>query len=184
MRRLAPVLAVLGLAALGGCGFTPLYGGPGATSGLSHIDVVAPEGRVGFLLREDLDDALGHDKGAPPAYRLELAISQGRAAHGLTVSGVSQRFEIDLGVDYTLTDLATGKVARTGHVTSDISYDSAVQPYAGIAARQNTQELVALNAAAKIQRELAAWMANGKPGPPPPKPPKPATAATAATEAR
>jgi LPS-assembly lipoprotein len=158
-RRLAPPLALLSAAVLGGCGFTPLYGAPGVGSGLAHIEVVAPEGRVGYLLREDIDDALGHDKTAAPTYRLEMTIGQSRAAHGLTVSGVSQRFEIDLSVDYTLVELATGKVAHRGHVISDISYDSTVQPYAGIAARQNTQERVAADAANKIQLELSAWLA-------------------------
>jgi LPS-assembly lipoprotein len=160
MSRLAPTLALLSAAAIGGCGFIPLYGAPGVAGSLAHIQVVAPEGRVGYLLREDLDDALGHDKAAPPTYRLEMAIGQSRGAHGLTVSGVSQRFEVDLSVDYSLIDLATGKVAHQGHVISDISYDSTVQPYAGIAARQDTQDRVAADAASKIQLQLSAWLAH------------------------
>ena len=155
-------LAALALAAaapLGGCGFTPLYATPGVAGGLTHIQVVAPKGRVGYLLREDLDDALGHAKGDAPIYRLEMVLDQVRQAHGLTANDTAQRYELDLTVIYTLINISTGKVATTGQVTSDVSYDSTVQPYAGIAARQDTQNRQATDAAQKIEVQIAAWMA-------------------------
>src|SRR5471032_3162892 len=92
-------LAMLALAAaapLCGCGFTPLYGAPGVAAGVTHIQVVAPQGRVGYLLREDLDDALGHAKGDAPTYRLEMVLDQVRQAHGLTANATAQRYELDL----------------------------------------------------------------------------------------
>jgi LPS-assembly lipoprotein len=153
--------AVLTLALpLGGCGFTPLYADPGTTAGLTHIQVVAPNGRVGFLLGEDLDDALGQAKGDKPAYRLEMVLDQSRNAHGIRADATAQRYELDLTVTYTLTEIASGKVAHTGHVTSYVSYDSADQPYAGIAARQDTQDRLAADAAQKIEVQVAAWMAH------------------------
>ncbi len=156
-------LALAAAAPLGGCGFTPLYAQPDVPQGLEHIQVVAPEGRVGFLLREDLDDALGHDKGGTAAYKLEMVLNQIRTARGLRVDNTAQRYELDLTVIYTLTDLATGKVAHTGQVATEVSYDSADAPYAGIAARGDTQERMASEAARKIQLDLAAWMAR-RPG--------------------
>ncbi|MEJ0066396.1 MAG: hypothetical protein WDM85_14085 [Caulobacteraceae bacterium] len=66
---------------------------------------------------------------------------------------------MDLTIDYTLINIATGKVAMTGAVTSDVSYDSTVQPYAGIAARQDTQDRLASDAAQKMEVQIAAWMA-------------------------
>jgi LPS-assembly lipoprotein len=163
-RRLTPKTlfrAALALAAapLGGCGFTPLYATPGVAGGLTHIQVVAPQGRVGYLLREDLEDRLGRAKGEPPQYRLEMVLDQVRQAHGLTANATAQRYELDLTIDYTLINIATGKVATTGAVTSDVSYDSTVQPYAGIAARQDTQDRLASDAAQKIEVQIAAWMA-------------------------
>jgi LPS-assembly lipoprotein len=152
-------LALVAATSLGGCGFTPLYATPGVAGGLTHIQVVAPQGRVGYLLREDLEDQLGRTKGDPPLYRLEMVFNQTRAAHGLTANATAQRYELDLTVDYTLINIATGKVATTGAVTSDVSYDSTVQPYAGIAARQDTQDRVATDAAQKIEVQIAAWMA-------------------------
>jgi LPS-assembly lipoprotein len=150
--------AAAALAMLAGCGFTPLYTEAGVASGMTHVQVVAPEGRVGFLLGEDLNDDLGRTKGEAPAYRLDMQLGQVRQAHGLESNNTAQRYELDLTVTYTLTDLSTGKVAHTGVVTSFVSYDSANQPYAGIAAREDTENRVAQDAALKIQTQIAAWM--------------------------
>jgi len=151
--------SLVAAAALAGCGFTPLYGTPGVSSGLSSIQVIAPEGRVGFLLREDLDDELAHDKATPAAWRLNLDLSQIRDPRGLRQDNTAERYEVQLTVRYTLTDAATGKVALSGEVTSQASYDAASQPYAGIAARQDTQARAASDAARRIRLDLAAWLA-------------------------
>jgi LPS-assembly lipoprotein len=157
-RIAAPILLVLA-AAIGGCGFTPLYATPGTSAGLQRIDVVAPRGRVAYLLREALDDALAHDKSAPPAWRLDLTITQTRDPRGLTISNVAERYDVGLTVGYTLTAVATGKVADTGKVVTQVSYDQAAAPYAGIAARQDAQQRAAQDAARRLQIKLATWMA-------------------------
>ena len=154
----APVL-MLASAGLGGCGFTPLYATPGLSSGLSAIQVDAPNGRVAYLVRESLDDDLARDKGAAPAWRLNFTVDQTRDPRGLTVNDYAQRYQVGITIDYTLTDLSTGQVAHTGHVVSQVSYDAANDPYAGIAARQDSQQRAASDAARRIEIDLAAWMA-------------------------
>lgn len=129
------------------------------SSDLSEIKVVVPDGRVPYLLREDLDDFLAHDKASPPVWRLEISVIQSRDPRGLSVTDVAERYELGLKVSYNLTDIATGKVVYASQVTTEVSYDSTVAPYAGIAARQDTQERAASDAARRIQIELAAWMA-------------------------
>jgi LPS-assembly lipoprotein len=145
-------------ATLGSCGFTPMYATPGVSAGLSAIDVKAPQGRVGFLLRQYLDDALGHDKLAPPQWRMEMTIDQTRDPRGLTLQDVAERYVLGITVSYKLIDAVTGKVVHTGKVASQVSYDAADAPYAGIAARQDSQQRAASDAAQKIQIQLAAWM--------------------------
>jgi LPS-assembly lipoprotein len=163
LARLAAALALPGALALdlalSGCGFTPLYAQPGVAGGLQHVEVVAPRGRIGYLMRESLDDDLGHAKSDKPLYKLELALTEGRQAHGLSSNDVAQRYEFDLKVVYTLTDLTTGKQVHTGSVYSNISYDSASQPYAGIAAAEDVQDRLASDAAQKVEVQVAAWMA-------------------------
>lgn len=162
-RRRWAALAALALpaaAGLGGCGFTPMYAQPGLSSGLTHIEVVAPQGREGYLLGDDLSDALGRNRDDPPRYRLELAMMPGRAGHGLTANDTAQRYELDLKVVFTLIDVSTGKVVDTGQAVSNVSYDSVNQPYAGIMARQDVQDRLASDAAQKIEIALAAWLAS------------------------
>ena len=163
MRPTATVLrliaVMLAAGSVAGCGFTPLYATPGVSPGLSSIEVIAPEGRVAYLLREDLDDALARDKGAPPAWRLTFQVSQTRDPRGLRQDDVAERYELGVTISYTLTDVASGKVAHTGVVSTEVSYDAADQPYAGIAARQDSQDRAASDAARKIHLDLAAWMA-------------------------
>jgi len=160
MRRAGAITGLAAALALGACGFTPLYAVPGVSGGLTHIQVVAPQGRIGYLLGESLDDDFGHAKGDKPLYRLEMVLTEVRQAHGLTATDVAQRYEFDLKVTYTLTELSSGKAVHTGTVFSNISYDSASQPYAGIAAAQDVQDRLASDAAQKVEVQVAAWMAD------------------------
>jgi LPS-assembly lipoprotein len=159
-RLVLAAVAVAGAAGgLGGCGFTPLYATPGLSKGLASVQVVAPDGRVAYLLREALDDDLARDKDAAPAWRLNFTVDQTRDPRGLTLNDYAQRYQVGVKVAYTLTSLSTGEVAHTGQVVSEVSYDAANDPYAGIAARQDTQRRAADDAARKIEIDLAAWMA-------------------------
>ncbi|HEV7158318.1 MAG TPA: LPS assembly lipoprotein LptE [Caulobacteraceae bacterium] len=158
-RAIMVFCAALAAPALAGCGFTPLYATPGLSHGLAGVDVVAPEGRVGYLLREALDDDLGRDKDADPAWRLTLALDQSRDPRGLTINNFAQRYQVGLTIAYSLTDIASGEVVHTGRVITQVSYDAANDPYAGIAARQDSQQRAAADAARRIELDLAAWMA-------------------------
>lgn len=161
MMRSLPFGLTMALAGvmLTACGFTPLYGRPGVTAGLSGIEVVAPEGRVGFLLRQSLDDDLGHDKTAPAPYRLEITLAQTRGPRGLTRTDVADYYDIGLTVHYTLVRVATGMTVATGDVASQVSYDDTGQVYADIAAAQNADSRLASDAARRLEIKLAAWMA-------------------------
>jgi LPS-assembly lipoprotein len=163
-RLLALALAAVGLG-LAGCGFTPLYAQPGVVSNLASIDVVAPEGRTGFLLREELDDAFAKNRAGPAAYKMNLAISEQRYPRGIRTDNVATRYEYVLTADYVLARMPSGVVAKKGKVRVELTYDSADQPYASITAQQDAQERAAEEAARRIQLELAAWLADGAPAP-------------------
>lgn len=163
MMRLRPLLAVLvlGLApGLTACGFQPLYAQSGVTGGLAAVDVVAPEGRTGYLLREHLDDALARSHDAPAAYRMNLRIGESRYPRGVRVDAVATRYEYVLTADYVLTRVAGGAVAKRGRVRVELTYDEADQPYASIMAQQDAEDRAAEEAARRIQLELATWLAS------------------------
>lgn len=162
MRPLRPLLvAALALSAptLAGCGFTSLYAAPGVEPSLAAVQVVAPEGRTGYLIREHLDDALAHKPGAPAAWRMDLQLAEARYPRGLRVDNVATRYEYVLTAYYTLVTLPSGAPAKSGTVRVQLTYDSADQPYASIAAQQDVADRGAEEAARRIQLELAVWLA-------------------------
>lgn len=165
MKRLSPLkalptalLAVVAIT-LSACGFTPLYGPETVTRGLGSIDVVAPEGRVGYLLREKLDDALARNVNLLPTHRLVYTVKEQRYARGVRVDNVANRYELNLKADWKLFDTKTGQQVRSGQADASVTYDSADQPYASIASQQDSQERAAAEVARKIQLDLAAWLA-------------------------
>ena len=154
----AALLAVAALA-LSACGFTPLYGAQGVTKGLGAIEVVAADGRAGYLLREKLDDALARNVNVLPSHRLVYTIKEQRYARGVRVDNVANRYELNMTANWRLLDAKTGQQVRNGSTNATVTYDSADQPYASIAAQQDAQERAATEVARKIQLDLAAWLA-------------------------
>lgn len=157
--RLAALAAALALP-LSACGFSPLYAEPGLVPTLAAIDVAAPEGRAGFLLREELDDAFARNPAAPARYRMDLAVAEQRYPRGLRVDNVATRYEYVLTADYALVAQGTGQRVKNGRVRVELTYDSADQPYASVAAQQDAQARAAAEAARRIHLELATWLAS------------------------
>jgi LPS-assembly lipoprotein len=154
----AALIAVSALT-LSACGFTPLYGPETVSKGLGSIEVIAPEGRSGYLLREKLDDALARDVNLLPTHRLTYTVKELRYARGVRVDNVANRYELNLTADWKLTDAKTGQLVRSGQASAAVTYDSADQPYASIASQQDSQERAATEVARKIQLDLATWLA-------------------------
>jgi LPS-assembly lipoprotein len=162
MRKVLSLAPILAAGALSGCaGFQPLYGEPAVVSNLAAIEVVAPEGRTGYLIRQHLDDAFAKSHTATPAYRMDLALNESRYPRGVRIDNVATRYEYVLTANYALVSLASGVAEKAGSVRVELTYDSADQPYASIAAQQDAQDRAAEEAARRIQLELAVWLANG-----------------------
>ena len=163
MMRAALLALAASAVALSGCaGFQPLYAEPGVTSNLAAIDVEAPQGRTGYLIRQHLDDAFAKSRSAPRAYTMELALGEARYPRGVRIDNVATRYEYVLTADYVLKAQPSGAIAKRGRVRVELTYDSADQPYASIAAQQDAQDRAAEEAARRIQLELAVWLANGQ----------------------
>jgi len=159
IQSLAVALALAGATALSGCGFRPLYAQSGVVSNLAAVDVVAPEGRAGFLIREHLDDALARNRSTAALYKMNLSLSEARYPRGTRVDNVATRYEYVLTAAYTLTSASSGEVAKRGRVRVELTYDSSDQPYAAVSAQQDAQDRAAQEAARRIQLELATWLA-------------------------
>lgn len=169
-------LAALGAAALTGCGFTPLYATGGAGGQLAAIDIRAPktntgyagqiEDRTGFLLKQSLLDEFASKRGAP-RFVLDTTITEHRVPRGVRVNNVANRYEVNMTVAYTLSEIGSGKTVVSGTAPVIVTYDSADPPYAGTVAARNGDERAAQQAAIQIRLALARFFAGrplGSPG--------------------
>jgi LPS-assembly lipoprotein len=154
MRTLAAALvASLGLMSLAGCGFTPLYGDAGAGTSLSRIAVTTQDDRLGYRVREQLEDALGRDGSQTPLWRLETTLEQSRRPLGRRIDDTATRYELTVRGTWTLTP-TTGGAPITGTETVTTTYAAADQPYAAIAAQQDGEERAASEMARLIRLDL------------------------------
>lgn len=144
---------------LAGCGFTPMYAQSDAGSALDDISVQLSEhSRGGFLLQQRLNDAFGrHEDHA--SWKLMVDTSSRRVPRGLRVNNVASRYEITMTVKFELRDAATGKVALKDQIEAMATYDSADQPYAGLAAEQDGEARVAAQAADLLRLRLLRYFA-------------------------
>ena len=90
---------------------------------------------------------------------MDLALSEVRYPRGIRIDNVATRYEYVLTADYTLRALPSLEPVKNGRTRVTLTYDSADQPYASIAAQQDAQDRAAQEAARRIQVELAAWLA-------------------------
>ncbi len=163
-RFLIPALGAVTLALAACAGYQPLYGDAGAVRRLTSIEVIAPEGRTGYLMRQHLDDVFAKDRSGAPAYTMELSLGEARYPRGVRIDNVATRYEYVLTATYLLKAQPSGAEAKRGRVRVELTYDSADQPYASIAAQQDAQDRAAAEAARRIELELATWLAAGVKG--------------------
>lgn len=152
-RALAAV-AVLGLPVfLVGCGFTPLYGETGVGSSLSRIAVTTQDDRLGYRVREQLEDALGRSGTQAPLWRLATTLDQSRRPLGRRIDDTATRYELTVRGAWTLTP-TDGGPAVSGVETVTTTYAAADQPFAAIAAQQDGEERAAAELARLIRLDL------------------------------
>ena len=138
---------------LAGCGFTPLYGDAGGSPSLSRIAVTAQDNRLGYRLREQLEDALGWNRSAAPLYRLETVVQQNRRPLGRRIDDTATRYELTVRAAWTLTPVSGG-AALTGTEAVTTTYAAADQPYAAIAAQQDGEDRAAAELARLIRVDI------------------------------
>jgi len=148
------IVVLAGVATLlSGCGFTPLYGQATGSPTLARIAVTTPDDRLGYRLREQLEDALGLDRRQPPLYRLTAEVEQSRRPLGRRIDDTASRYELTVRAAWTLTPLAGGS-PLTGLETAILTYAAADQPYAAIAAQQDGEERAAAELSRGIRLEI------------------------------
>ncbi len=166
MVRARTALSLIAVATVSGllaaCGFTPLYGDAAGSPVLSRpilsrIAVTAQDDRLGYRLREQLEDALGWDRGSAPLYQLTTQVQQSRLPLGRRIDDTATRYQLTVRVAWTLTPTPTstnGRPALTGVETATLTYAAADQPYAAIAAQQDGEDRAAAELARLIRLDI------------------------------
>jgi LPS-assembly lipoprotein len=173
--RLAVALVLA--APAGGC-FQPLYGDRSPTGGpvlreqLSAVDVeqiAAPKGsdeaRLAVEIRNSLlFDFTGGSGSAPPTHRLKIAIASTRSS--IIVDIQTSRPDIEnygINANYSLTEIATGKIVVTGQTFSRVSYDipGQEQRFARLRGLRDAENRAAKVIADNIRSRLASYFVAG-----------------------
>lgn len=158
IRRLLPFLAFT----VASCGLHPLYGG--GSSGtvavtLRTVEVGPIEGRVGWLVRNNLVDRLGAGGSVRPQYRLDVKLDDNITGFGIRGDRAVTRERRTLRARYQLVSLSTGNVVLDATAGSDAGIDVVGSEYATVAAEQSAVERLAEVVADQIVARLGVYAA-------------------------
>ncbi len=147
-------LALLGLLALAGCGFSPAFGTAGAATPLRNaVAVTAPDTVAGFRLRTRITDRLG--TADTPRFALNVTLRQDQTAAAITTEGDTTRINLRGFADWTLTDTG-GAVLTSGSTQTFTSYSATGSTVATQAAATDAQARLATALADMIVADLTA----------------------------
>lgn len=152
--RLDRRAAVLGLVALGGCGFVPVYGTDGGSTVLrSRVAFQVPATVAGFRLRSRLENRLGATGTA--AYTLAVTLDIDQDSVAISEDGNITRFTLPGSANYALRD-QTGRAVAQGRVNSFTSFSATGTTIATEAAAEDAEARLAVILADLIVTRLLA----------------------------
>lgn len=148
----AALAAGLALLTAGGCGFQPLYAGPGYTA-LPGLAIESGEDRIDYLVDAALRRHLGD--GESP-YRLVLSTRLRERPIGISADGVARRYNLTAQTRYALHREGVEPVA--GLVSETVQFDAPPDPAALLSARSDAEARAARVVAERLARTLAAQL--------------------------
>jgi hypothetical protein len=131
-RQLLAALSLApGLALLAGCGFRPLYAGPGGEAvaeELAAIEVRAPLTRLGsFLQNQLIDDLNPAGLSTAKRYRLDVRLRRSRQALAIQLDDTITRYDLTLAAFFTLRGIGDAAEPRPDDVDEvEIEVDTAL----------------------------------------------------------
>jgi LPS-assembly lipoprotein len=149
------LLALLAVAPLAACGFTPVYGTGGTGSTVrGRVAIAAPDNPMAFSLVSRLEDRIGRADGGP--YLLSYRIETSESALALSDTDDINRINISGTIAYTVTETLSDVQVQAGEVSTFTAYASSGSPVATAAARRDAQERLMIALADQIVARLLA----------------------------
>jgi LPS-assembly lipoprotein len=153
-------------AALGGCGFRPMYGGgggaddPGVRDQLAAIEIRGLDGRLGQIVRNELLDQLNPVGTQVPArYFLPVQLRRFAAALGIQLDNTITRYNLILIARFQLRERTTQRIVYRSLVQRAASYNVSQQPFADLIAEQDAERRAARELSNDIRTQLAVHFA-------------------------
>ena len=144
---------ILGALALGGCGFSPVYGTHGNGGVLRNtLDVETPATREGFRLRARVEDRLG--RAADPQYRLQVTLRIEATPIAITTQQDTTRYNLPGVANWTLTGAGDDTVLASGEVDTFTAYSAAGTTVATTEAEGDARDRLAVGLADLIITRL------------------------------
>ena len=145
--------ALISLAALGGCGFTPVYAPGGAGNLLrGRIEAADPSTPLAFAFVEQIETRLGRAAGAPFELRYTLATTEDQLA--FTADRDIQRFQLVGTAVWTVQDRAADITVAEGVTESFAAYSAVGTTVATRAAQRDAEQRLAVILADRVVTEL------------------------------
>jgi LPS-assembly lipoprotein len=146
---------LLGLTALAGCGFEPVYA-PGAAGRdlRGRIDIAEPVDEAGFALVRRLEERLGRANGADLVLNADIRI--GEDPVGYLPDGTISRYNVIGEVDWRLVNTADGEIRLSGSERSFSSYSATSTTVATIFAQRDAQSRLMIGIADRIVADILA----------------------------
>ena len=159
MRNALSVLICL--AALGGCGFTPLYGEhgvaatPDVAEALSTVSIRSLPNREGVKLRQVLREELQPKGLAKPTFDLDVNLSTRIEELGIRPDATSSRANLVMMATFSLSE--GGQAIYGDRVQSIVSYNILDDQYATVASQADAETRGIKMVGAEIKTRLAVY---------------------------
>jgi LPS-assembly lipoprotein len=130
---------LLGVSALGGCGFAPVYGPEGGGSALQGaVALVEPRNEAGYHFNRRFEERLGRG-GAGARYSLGLRLQSDEQDMGSTSAGNTTRYRLIGRAFYTLVETGSGETLLEGRTNAFTGYSTTGSTVATRAAKADAQ---------------------------------------------
>ena len=140
------ILTTLGLMALAGCGFKPVYGehsagkSPSAVQQFAAIEIPVMPNRLGQQMRNMLIDSL-HSGGADTDYRykLDIGVTEAVINLGLQQNSTSTRGQVRITVKYALVDKSNDKVVLKETLRTSTGYNILINQFSSVLSQDDAE---------------------------------------------
>jgi LPS-assembly lipoprotein len=159
-----PLIAILFLASLAGCGFQPLYGRQTQNAEVQQklaATYIAPiSGRTGQMVRNELLDLMT-PKGVPARsiYRLSVELKEESQSLAIDPDNTTNRKNLTLKGTFALLASDGKTIIYQSSAQSTSSFNLVTSDFANLSAEKNARTRSALVLAEKIHRQISVYLA-------------------------